>query len=351
MRTKLLLFLTSVFLFINTQSMDAQFPSYVKYIKSEPNAVVSMQGTLSGGQFMDDLSWAWNSSVACFPATQKHKFTGKHVLFYTDLPAHSIMHIKLVPKDKSKNMSLYAYSIGQGSSRLVPELSSCISCEVDHKWDYAHQGKTQDHTRTVRLNAINNPYTVVIGVVGAEGLSEGDFDLQVHLETRVEETGEQKPVTMYSAKAEKGKVLAYKGDLAKGTKIYDLSWAWNSAVACFPETQKKKFTGNHILFVTEIPRYSIMDIELIPDDPNANMSLYAYSVGTNSNAYVPNLSSCVSCEADHKWDYKKRGKTQDHRRYVSLNAINNPYKVVIGVTGADGLDKGTFVLKINTKAR
>ncbi len=351
MKTKLSLFLISIFLLTNFLSMNAQFPDYVKYIKSEPNAMVKANGNLLNGQTMPDLSWAWNSAVACFPATQKQKFTGKHVLFYTDLPAHSIMHVKLIPKDKTKNMSLYAYSIGQGSNRLVPGLSSCISCEADHKWDYAHQGKTQDHTRSVRLNAINNPYTVVIGVTGAEGLSEGDFDVQIHLETRVEESGEQLPVKMYSAKAEKGKVMAYKGDLSEGTKIYDLSWAWNSAVACFPETQKQKFTGNHILFVTEIPRYSIMDIELIPDDPSANMSLYAYSVGTNSNAYVPGLSSCVSCEADHKWDYKKKGKTQDHRRFVSLNAINNPYKVVIGVTGADGLDKETFVLKISTKAR
>lgn len=94
-----------------------------------------------------------------------------------------------------------------------------------------------------------------------------------------------------------------------------------------------------------------MDIELIPDDSNANMSLYAYSIGINSNAYVPDLSSCVSCKADHKWDYKWKGKTQDHRRFVSLNAINNPYKVIIGAAGAEGLNKGSFILKINTKSR
>ncbi len=351
MKTKLLRLQFILFTTLTFLSMNAQFPSYVKYIKSEPNKMVKTNGSLTTGFEMNDLSWAWKSSVACFPATQKQKYSGNHVLYYTDLPAYSTMYIKLIPKDKTKNMSIYAYSVGQGSNALVPNLNSCVSCETENKWDRPRSGKTQDHTRSVRLNAIKNPYTVVIGVAGADGLKDGDFELEIKLETKVEATGDQKPVKMYSAKAEKGKTLAYKGDLAEGTKIYDLSWAWNSAVACFPETQKDKYTGNHILYVTEIPKYSIMDIELIPDDPSANMSLYAYTIGTNSNAYVPDLNSCVSCEADYKWDYKKRGKTQDHRRFVSLNAINNPYKVVIGVAGADGSDKGTFIIKISTKSR
>jgi hypothetical protein len=165
----------------------------------------------------------------------------------------------------------------------------------------------------------------------------------------VTNTDEQKPLKMYTAKSEKGKALAYKGDLADGVKIHDLSWASNSSVACFPATQNKKFRGNHIIYITEIPKYSKMDITVIPDNPKHNMSLYAYMVGTNSTAMVPNLSSCVTCEADHKWDYPKKGKTQDHRRSVHLNAINNPYKVVIGVAGADGLTEGSFIIQIKTE--
>ena len=154
---------------------------------------------------------------------------------------------------------------------------------------------------------------------------------------------------MYTAKSEKGKTLSYKGDLADGVKIHDLSWASTSSNACFPATQNHKFRGNHIIYITEIPKYSKMEITVVPDDKNANMSIYAYTVGTSSNAMVPNLSSCVSCEAEHKWDYPKKGKTQDHTRTVYLNAVNNPYKVVIGVAGADGLTKGSFILKIKTE--
>ena len=160
---------------------------------------------------------------------------------------------------------------------------------------------------------------------------------------------EKIPVT--KIKSETNKTVSVSANLSEGKNMTDLSWAWNSSVACFPETQKEKFTGNHVLFETEIPKYSIMEIELIPDNKNTDMSLYAYEIGLKSDAYVPNLPSCVSCEADHKWDYEKRGKTQDHRRFVNLNAINNPYKVVIGVAGANGLDKGGFTLKISLKNR
>jgi len=110
-----------------------------------------------------------------------------------------------------------------------------------------------------------------------------------------------------------------------------LRWASNSSTACFPATQNPKFRGNYVLYVTEIPKYSNMEITVIPDDKNANFSIYAYQDGTTSNVYPLQLSSCVSCEAEHKRDYPKRGKTQDHTRSVKLNAINNPYRVVIGV--------------------
>ncbi|MEA2043422.1 MAG: hypothetical protein U9N85_12850, partial [Bacteroidota bacterium] len=214
---------------------------------------------------------------------------------------------------------------------------------------YKKRGKTQDHTRTVRFNAIKNDYNIVIGIAGADGLATGGFTIKADLKTKVQNTSEQRPLNLYRAKAVKGKTLGYKGNLNDGVKIHDLSWASKSSTACFPATQNKKFTGNHMLYVTEIPTHSVMNIKLIPKDKSKNMSLYAYTTGTNSKVYPPALSSCVSCESDHKWDYKKRGKTQDHTRSVRLNAINNPYRVVIGVTGADGLSSGEFNLQITVK--
>ena len=344
--TKHFLSILLIFFFMNSY---AQFPKGVKVIDVQPNKITTFSGTLSDGFIIDDLSWASNSSVACFPATQNNKFTGKHVLHAFTIPSYSEVYIRVIPKDKNANFSLYGYQVGTTSYPIVPNLNSCISCEADYKWDYPKRGKTQNHTRSIRFNSTNHPYNIFIGVAGAEGLAQGDYTLEVNLKSRVQNTEEQKPLKMYSAKSVKGKMVTYKEDLSGGVKLNDLSWASKSSVACFPATQNHKFTGNHIIFITEIPAHSVMDITLVPDDKNKNMSLYAYMVGTNNNAMVPNLSSCITCEADYNWDYPKSGKTQDHTRFVHLNAINNPYKVVIGVAGADGLKDGGFILKIDTK--
>lgn len=146
--------------------------------------------------------------------------------------------------------------------------------------------------------------------------------------------------------------IVLQGDLADGALMPDLSWAWNSSVACFPATQKQKFTGNHVLYTLELPKYSEMEVTVIPDDPNANLSVYAYEIGLNSRKIVPNLPSCIRCEVAHKWDRPHRGRTQDHTRVVSnLVAINRPYQVVIGVVGANGLAKGGFKIQIKIKSR
>ena len=157
----------------------------VSEIKPVPNGEISYSGNLSDGTVLNDLSWAWSSQNACFPETQKKKFTGKHVFFTGVIPKYSEMEVTVIPKDKSKNFSIYAYEIGIDNMRLVPDLDRCIRCEAAHKMDRPVRGKTQDHTRTVtNLVAINRPYRVVIGVTGADGLGEGDFTLQVKMKTR-----------------------------------------------------------------------------------------------------------------------------------------------------------------------
>jgi hypothetical protein len=158
-------------------------------------------------------------------------------------------------------------------------------------------------------------------------------------------------ITIFRAPVEQNQTVSYEGNLAQGSLMNDLSWASRSSMACFPGTQNTKFNGHHVFFVTEIPPYSEMFITLIPKNPNANMSIYAYQDGVNSEAFPPTIGSCVSCEADHKWDYPKKGKTQDHTRSVRLNAIRNPYRVVIGIAGADGRDKGAFQVQIELKSR
>lgn len=335
-------------LFLNSFAF-AQFPSEVIELKVESNKNFSVMGDLSKGKIIQDLSWASGSSTACFPGTQNVKYRGKHVLYGFKIPPYSKVTITVIPNDKSKDFSLYGYQVGSTNYSVVPNLASCVSCEADHKWDYPKKGRTQDHTRSIAFNSIKNPYNIFIGVTGNNQLSSGSYTLKIELESGNTNTTQQKPVKVFAAKSQKGKILSYKGNLNQGVKLNSLVWASRSSTACFPATQNSKFRGNHVMFTTDIPPRSEMKITIIPTDKSKNFSLYAYQVGTTSEQMVPNLSSCVSCEADHKWDYPKKGRTQDHTRSVELNAINNPYKVVIGVAGAEGLTEGEFILKIEVK--
>lgn len=170
-------------LLLKPYAMADQLPTFIEF---QPNSTIEVEGNLADGTAMTDLSWAWNSSNACFPETQKAKFTGHHVLYYIDLPSYTEMEITVIPSDKKANFSLYAYEVGQvDESNTVPTLPGCVRCEADHKWDRPRRGKTQDHTRTVEnILALRNPYQVVIGVVGAKGLKEGGFTLQITTKRR-----------------------------------------------------------------------------------------------------------------------------------------------------------------------
>ena len=174
-------FIIVLLVFYTNSISFAQQELAINWIEVPTTGVVSVSGDLSEGNFMADISWAWNSSVACFPQTQSRKFTGHHVLYAIDLPAYTEYEIWVEPADKNANFSIYAYQVGIITpNNTVPILSSCIRCEADHKWDYKKRGQVQDHTRRIKdILAISNPYQVIIGVVGAEGLSTGKFGLFV----------------------------------------------------------------------------------------------------------------------------------------------------------------------------
>jgi hypothetical protein len=158
----------------------AQQPT-VHSIQSVANQTVTVAGSLKDGVKLKGLAWASMSSNACFPATQNAKFTGNHVFFVTDLPPHSIMTITVKPRNANTDLSIYGYQIAPNRIVLPEDLRSCVSCEADHKWDYPKRGQIQTSARTIRFNAIGNSYKVVIGIAGANGLTEGDFTLEVSL--------------------------------------------------------------------------------------------------------------------------------------------------------------------------
>lgn len=153
---------------------------------------------------------------------------------------------------------------------------------------------------------------------------------------------------VFELRSAQDSVLAYAGQLDAGTPFSSLSWAWDSQNACFVETRREHFTGNTILYRTDIPKYSTMVIRLVPTDRKQEMSLLAYSGG--HGALPPELYSCVSCEADFALDRAVVGRTRPaHVRSVELRAANRPYPVTIAVVGADGLATGAYTLEVSLR--
>lgn len=171
----------ALILMITTFAQDNKPKIWSVEIKANMTSTVT--GSLKDGTQLSDYSWAWNSSNACFPATQKAKFTGNHVFFVTKLPPRSILTVTVRPTDKSKNLSIYGYQIAADKTTLPEDLQSCVTCEAEHKWDYPKRGKTQDESRTITFNATTNSYNIMIGVTGADGLTDADFTLSFSLKS------------------------------------------------------------------------------------------------------------------------------------------------------------------------
>ncbi len=162
-------------------SASAQGTPTVYAVEVAGNKTSTVQGSLKDGVKLKSLDWAWMSSNACFPGTQAAKFTGNHVLYVADLPPRSIMTVTVKPKNDGTNLSIYGYQIGVEKVILPEDLQYCVTCEADHERQFLRRGEARTGTRTMRFNAIGNPYKVVIGVAGANNLTEGDFTLEITL--------------------------------------------------------------------------------------------------------------------------------------------------------------------------
>lgn len=146
-------------------------------------------GNIKDGQKIP-LRWAESSQVACFPGTRFEMFDGNQVFYRVTLPAASSMVITLTPKDNAQ-LSLYALRQGSNPNQqpVPPNVERAVSCEASYPI-YANMGggkvvKNKDTgIRKVEYISVNSSYSILIGIAGAKGLTEGDFTLNITIKPR-----------------------------------------------------------------------------------------------------------------------------------------------------------------------
>ena len=135
-------------------------------------------GSLRSGA-CTNLSWADNSSVACFPGTASDKFDGNHVFYALEEPLgpNSQLRITATPNRARTDISLYAYLQGADRCAVPPAVGGVVSCEASHA--SFNQTNPGDPETVELVNPSGNTYQVFIGVAGASGATVGDFTLSV----------------------------------------------------------------------------------------------------------------------------------------------------------------------------
>ncbi|MEQ1605074.1 MAG: hypothetical protein ABL999_09410 [Pyrinomonadaceae bacterium] len=162
-------------------SAAGQTERTVNSVVIKPGLTSNVAGNLNEGSKLPDLSFAWNSSIACFPATQQAKFTGNHVFYTVDMPSRSIITVSVEPTKKGTDLSIYGYQIGSGKHTLPDSLGSVVTCEAEHKWDYPKKGRIQTDARSITFNSTTNAYSLMLAVAGPNGATSGDYRLKISL--------------------------------------------------------------------------------------------------------------------------------------------------------------------------
>ena len=138
----------------------------------------SYSGNLSAGE-MIDISWAENSTVACWPGTEDLNFSGAHVFYTMEQPPHSRLTATVIPSSNDLDVNVYIIQQEIGGTQFPPDVYSVISCEAGYP---AATDSNPGASDSAFIDAISNSYLVIIGVAGAEGFVSGAYTLQTRLE-------------------------------------------------------------------------------------------------------------------------------------------------------------------------
>ncbi|MES0490420.1 MAG: hypothetical protein ABUK01_10535 [Leptospirales bacterium] len=319
--------------------ISAAWPKKVKTLHVESGKKTVVQDSLAGGVLMEDLSWAWDSQNACFPATQASQFRGKHKFYAFEIPPYSEVEIRVTPE--KEDINIYGYQVSNRDfSTLPPNLNGVVACEAGLNYKGANPGQPEK----MRFNAIRNSYHIVIAVTSASVKSDAKYTLSIEMKTKKSfDTSLSRNIPVVDISLDsKGRAII-KGDLSDGGQI-PLEWAESSQVACFPATQFENFRGNHLFYRVQLPKYSNLKVSLKSPD---NVNLYALRLGTSDITTIPPNVPSASCDASYLYG----NKAPDFTRSIEMIALRNPYSILIGVAGASDITKTKFELSVDITPR
>lgn len=148
-------------------------------IPTESGQTVSANGNLSNGYILP-LDWANTSQLACFPSHHNPFFRGKHVFFRAALPPNSTMKITVTPNRPDLDINIYGIRLSANDSTTMPPNVGSGVCDAS----YSSRGPEPGVAEDLQFLAIRGGYTILIGVAGPAGVTEGDFTVSVEVQPR-----------------------------------------------------------------------------------------------------------------------------------------------------------------------
>ena len=132
-------------------------------------------GNVSTGAVIP-ITWADSSGFFCWVSTEDVNFNGKHLFYTVPLGSATAFTIKLTP-ESGKDLSVYELEYGGTPPEIPPtEASPPINCEA--AFDQVNDSNP-GAVETIEVPLLVANHTLLIGVAGANGEDDADFDLDV----------------------------------------------------------------------------------------------------------------------------------------------------------------------------